>query len=181
MGSSGTPLSCERGCWAYRGPWTIQQSSSVWGLGINDDLRPRTPHCCRIYTESPLPLEGGGGEFSPLTMWEELDSQSVACGGSGPLFPLIAFRAGRPSCIHAFVLLFLRQGGVGVLLNPTILAERLLCTRQCAESFWGMISMTVRVSAMKGLFWWRRREGNGRHPPSCTVTWNGFSSPQPAC
>ena len=87
MGSSGTPLSCERGCWAYRGFWTIQQSSSLWGLGINDVFHPCTPHCCRIYSESPLSLEGCGGEFSPLTMWEELDSQSVTCGGSGPLSP----------------------------------------------------------------------------------------------
>ena len=172
VGSSGTPLSCETGCWAYMGFWTIQQSSSLWGLGINDILHPRTPHCCRIYSESPLSLESAGGEFSPLIVWEELDCQSVARGGSGPLPHRLLSGLADP---HAFMYLSYYSCWVR---NR---AERLLCTTQCAESFWGMISMTVKVSAMKGLFWWRRREGNGRHPPSCTVTWNGFSSPQPAC
>lgn len=147
------------------------------GTGYQWRLSSMHPRCCRIYSESPLVFGRLWRGALPLTMWGAGLPVCDMWGLWAPFPSLIAFfRAGRPSCIYAFVLLFLSQGGVGVLLNPTILAEHLLCTRSVQRAS-EMISMTVKVSAVKGLFWWRR-EGNGRHPHP--ALWPGTVSLAPS-
>lgn len=93
---------------------------------------------------------------SALKMWDAAGLSVSGCVSFSPFPSLVAFQPGRPSCIRSFVLSFLFSWKYLLSVWPVP------CIVPRASGL--LVNMTVKVSAMRGLSRWRRREGKERVP-----------------